>query len=66
MLCRYRLGFRTGNKSGRNGLRSIAETIVGREGDYFMSVKENQPKPHEIFQENFSLEQLAKYEAHSV
>ncbi|BEI22400.1 ISAs1 family transposase [Vibrio fluvialis] len=41
--------------------RSIAELIVGRKGDYLMSVKDNHPSLHKVFTDHFSLEQLNKY-----
>ncbi len=41
--------------------RSIAELIVDREGDYVMSVKDNQPNHHKVFTDNFSLGQLSDY-----
>lgn len=41
--------------------RSIAELIVGRKGDYLMSVKDNQPSLHKVFTDNFSLGQLSDY-----
>ena len=41
--------------------RSLAELIVGREGDYLMSVKDNQPSLHKVFTDNFSLEKLSHY-----
>ncbi|WP_342609832.1 ISAs1 family transposase [Vibrio tritonius] len=46
--------------------RSIAEDIVLRGGDYLMSVKENQPRLHELFQSNFSFEKLSDYSSHAV
>ncbi|MGR5000241.1 ISAs1 family transposase [Vibrio celticus] len=45
--------------------RSIAELIVGRKGDYLMSVKDNQPSLHQVFTDNFSVEQLTSYAAES-
>ena len=41
--------------------RGIATSIVDRGGDYLMAVKNNQPKLHSVFTENFGFAQLDKY-----
>lgn len=46
--------------------RAIAEDIVLRGGDYLMSVKDNQPRLHALFQSHFSFEKLAEYSSHAV